>query len=40
VTADARTGAVSLDVTPSATTDYRLATTAFAAAYIRITVSG
>jgi stage II sporulation protein D len=40
VTADAGTGAVSLDVTPSATTDYRLATTAFAAAYIRITVSG
>ena len=40
VTPDPSTGAISLDVTPTVTTDYRLATTAVAAAYVRITVSG
>jgi hypothetical protein len=39
VTPDPGTGAISLDVTPAATTDYRLATTAVAAAYVRIRVS-
>jgi stage II sporulation protein D len=39
VTPDPGTGAISLDVTPAATTDYRLATTTAAAAFIRITVS-
>ena len=34
-----KTGAISVDVTPTVTTDYRLATTADAAASIRITVS-
>jgi len=39
VTPDPGTGAISIDVTPAATTDYRLATTADAAAPIRIKVS-
>jgi stage II sporulation protein D len=39
VTPDPSTGAISIDVTPTVTTDYRLATTADAAASIRITVS-
>ena len=39
VTPDPGTGAISIDVTPSATTDYRLATPTAAAASIRITVS-
>jgi SpoIID/LytB domain protein len=39
VTPDPSTGAISVDVKPAATTDYRLATTADAAAYVRITVS-
>lgn len=39
VTPDPHTGAISLDVTPTSTTEYRLATTAAAAASIRITVS-
>jgi len=34
----ATTGAISIDVTPTGTTDYRLATTAYAAAFIRIHV--
>lgn len=38
VTPDPVTGEISIDVTPAATTDYRLATTADVAAYIRITV--
>jgi hypothetical protein len=38
VTPDPVTGAISVDVTPSATTDYRLATPADAAAYVRIRV--
>ncbi len=38
VTPDLVTGAISVDVTPSATTDYRLATPADAAAYVRIGV--
>jgi stage II sporulation protein D len=38
VTPDPGTGAISIDVTPSATTDYRLATAADAAAYVRIHV--
>jgi SpoIID/LytB domain protein len=40
VTPDPGTGAISFDVMPAATTDYRLATTAVAAAYVRISVSG
>jgi len=39
VTPDPATGAISVDVTPTMTTDYRLATTADAAAFVRITVS-
>jgi len=39
VTPDPTTGAISIDVTPTGTTDYRLATTADAAAFIRIHVS-
>jgi SpoIID/LytB domain protein len=39
VTPDPATHAISVDVTPTATTDYRLATMADAAAFIRITVS-
>jgi SpoIID/LytB domain protein len=39
VTPDPASGAISLDVTPTQTTDYRLATTAVAAAFVRITVS-
>jgi stage II sporulation protein D len=39
VTPDPGTGAISLDVTPAATTDYRLATTAVAAAFVRIKVT-
>ena len=38
VTPDPATGAISIDVTPTATTDYRLATPADAAAYVRISV--
>ena len=38
VTPDPGTGAISTDVTPTATTDYRLATTADVAAFVRITV--
>src|SRR5262249_33995016 len=34
-----KTGSIGLNVTPDATTDYRLATTTAAAAYVRITVS-
>jgi stage II sporulation protein D len=36
---DPGTGAISLDVTPAGTTDYRLATTAAAAAFVRIKVT-
>ena len=36
---DPSTSAISVDVTPTVTTDYRLATTTAAAAYVRITVS-
>jgi stage II sporulation protein D len=39
VTPDPGTGAISLDVTPAATTDYRLATPSVAAAFVRITVT-
>jgi stage II sporulation protein D len=39
VTPDPATHAISIDVTPTVTTDYRLATTADAAAFIRMTVS-
>ncbi|HEY2355701.1 MAG TPA: SpoIID/LytB domain-containing protein [Gaiellaceae bacterium] len=39
VTPDPATHAISIDVTPTATTEYRLATSTAAAAYIRITVS-
>ncbi len=39
VTPDPGTGAISIDVTPNVTTEYRLATTAAAAASIRIVVS-
>ena len=39
VTPDPGTGAISLDVTPTATTDYRLATATAAAAFVRITVA-
>jgi stage II sporulation protein D len=39
VAPDPGTHAISIDVTPTATTDYRLATTDDAAAFIRITVS-
>ena len=39
VTPDPTTHAITIDVTPTGTTDYRLATTADAAAFIRITVS-
>jgi stage II sporulation protein D len=39
VTLDPTTHAISIDVTPTGTTDYRLATVADAAAFIRITVS-
>jgi stage II sporulation protein D len=39
VTPDPATGAISLDVTPTTTTDYRLATPSAAAAFVRITVS-
>ncbi len=39
VTPDPHTGAISIDVTPAATTDYRLATATAAAASVRITVS-
>jgi hypothetical protein len=39
VTPDPATGAISIDVTPTVTTDYRLATTADVAAFVRITVS-
>ncbi len=38
VTPDPSTGAISVDVTPTVTTDYRLATTADAAASVRVTV--
>jgi stage II sporulation protein D len=38
VTPDPGTGQISIDVTPAATTDYRLATPADAAAYVRIRV--
>ncbi|HLX20098.1 MAG TPA: SpoIID/LytB domain-containing protein [Gaiellaceae bacterium] len=38
VTPDPTTGAISVDVTPTATTDYRLATSAYAAAYVRVQV--
>ncbi len=38
VTPDPTTGAINIDVTPTGTTDYRLATAADAAAFIRITV--
>jgi SpoIID/LytB domain protein len=40
VTPDPKTGAISIDVTPEKTTDYRLATTADAAAYVRVKVTG
>ncbi len=40
VTPDPKTGAISVDVTPSVTTDYRLATAADAAAWVRIRVAG
>jgi stage II sporulation protein D len=39
VTPDPSTGAISIDVTPTVTTGYRLATTAAATTYTRITVS-
>ena len=39
VTPDPGTGAISIDVTLSATTDYRLATATVAAAPVRITIS-
>jgi hypothetical protein len=38
VTPDPGTGQISVDVAPAATTDYRLATPADAAAYVRIRV--
>ncbi len=40
VTPDPQTGAISVDITPQHTTDYRLATTADAAASVRVKVSG
>lgn len=40
VTPNPRTGAIAINVAPTVTTDYRLSTTADAAAYIRISVSG
>jgi SpoIID/LytB domain protein len=40
VTPDPKTGAISIGVTPSVTTDYRLATAADAAAWLRIRVAG
>jgi stage II sporulation protein D len=39
VTPDPDTGAISIEVSPTGTTDYRLATSAAAAAFVRITVS-
>jgi stage II sporulation protein D len=39
VTPEPGTGEISIDVTPTATTDYRLATSADAAAYVRIRVN-
>jgi len=39
VAPDPATGVISIDVTPTVTTDYRLATRADAAAFVRITVS-
>ena len=38
VTPDPKTGAISIDVTPAVTTQYRLATPAYAAAWLRIRV--